>query len=124
MIVREESLEVIETPGGNWGCGLATPSRGAAETSVIRQRQLPGGSNPCHSHDREEVMVMLGGNVILTYAEERQPLAAGDIAIIPPHISHQIENQSESTAEWLLVSPAHMKYFHANGDEAMPPWAI
>jgi quercetin dioxygenase-like cupin family protein len=73
-VVHSNELQFIETPGGNFGSGLATPSRGAAEVSVIRQRQQPGGANPPHMHDREEVMVLLAGAVTVTVAAEPHPL--------------------------------------------------
>ncbi|MBA3306988.1 MAG: cupin domain-containing protein, partial [Thermoleophilaceae bacterium] len=37
---------------------------------MIRQRQAPGAANPAHSHDREEVMVVLSGTVRVTAEKE------------------------------------------------------
>jgi quercetin dioxygenase-like cupin family protein len=121
--VRERDLDVIETPGGNFGAAIATPSRGATEVSVIRQRQLPGGANPLHRHDREEVLVMLSGSATVTCESRRSEVNSGDAIIIPAGALHKIEASGADPAEWLLVAPTGVRFLHANGDEGSPPWA-
>lgn len=123
VVVREDSLSYIETPGGNAGAGLVTAARGASETSLIRQRQAPGGTNPAHYHDREEVMLLLAGRVEVTLAGETLELRQGDTLIVPARMEHRIENASDEPAEWLLFAPAGVRFFHASGEEASPPWA-
>ena len=124
MDVRADDIQFIETPGGNFGSGIATPSRGAVEVSVIRQRQRPGGVNPSHTHDREEVMILLAGEVVVTLQEEALNLGPGDAVIVPSGTIHRVENCGSVSAEWLLVAPAGVRFFHANGDEAAPPWSL
>lgn len=123
VVVHGSARQFIETPGGNYGSGVATPSRGAAEVSVIRQRQLPGGTNPAHSHDREEVMVLLAGAVTVTVAGAARALGRGDALIVPPRTLHEVANTGDQPAEWLLVAPAGVRFFHANGEEGTPPWS-
>ncbi len=123
MIVRVRDAAFIETPGGNFGAAIATPSRDATEVSVIRQRQMPGGVNPLHSHDREEVMVVLAGSVTVAVAGQQQDVGAGDAVIVPAQTPHAVTNAGSEPADWLLVAPAGVRFFHANGDEATPPWS-
>ncbi|MCC6791316.1 MAG: cupin domain-containing protein [Thermomicrobiales bacterium] len=122
-VIRRSELVEIETPGGNMGAAVATPSRGASEVSVIRQRQRPGGVNPVHTHDREEVMVVLAGAVRVVVADAAQALGPGDGLILPAGTPHRIENAGEAEAEWLLIAPAGVRFFHANGEAGDPPWA-
>ena len=122
-VVHGGELRFIETPGGNFGSGVATPSRGAREVSVVRQRQQPGGANPEHIHDREEVVVVLAGSITVTAGEQSHLLGPGDAVIIPPRTSHRLENPGGEPAEWLLVAPAGVRFFHATGEEGTPPWA-
>ena|SRR5918998_6931150 len=122
-VVKGQELEASGTQG-NFAGGIATPSRGAEEVSVIRQRQAPGASNPLHRHDREEVMVMLSGAVrVSTQEEESVELAAGDALIVPAGTLHQIENHSGVEAEWLLSAPAGLRFTFADGREGSPAWA-
>ncbi|HVX31076.1 MAG TPA: cupin domain-containing protein [Nitrolancea sp.] len=122
-IIRGAELQPFETPGGNRTTALATPSRGASDLSVIRQQQQPGGRNPTHHHDREEIMVMLAGEIALFLDDEPRGLVRGDIAIIPANVAHRIENQGTEPAEWLLVAPSGVRFFQASGEEAFPEWS-
>lgn len=121
--VSGNQLEYIETPGGNASVGLATPSRGATGISLIRQRQAPGGTNPPHSHDLEEVMHILEGTVTVTVEGQIRTLCPGDTLIVPSRALHQIVNTGDQPAEWLLIAPSGVQFFHANGEPANPPWA-
>lgn len=122
-VVRENDLTFIDTPGGNAASAVATASRGATEVSVIRQRQAPVGANPAHTHDREEVMIVLDGRVNVTIDGVSNAVAAGDAVIVPAAATHQIENSGATRAEWLLIAPAGVRFFHADGQEANPSWA-
>lgn len=122
-VVHGDDVRFIETPGGNFGSGLATPSRGAREVSVIRQRQQAGGANPEHTHDREEVMVVLAGSITVTAGGQTHGLGPGDAVIVPPRTSHRVENAGGEPAEWLLVAPAGVRFFHSSGEEGSPPWS-
>jgi quercetin dioxygenase-like cupin family protein len=122
QVVAASDFILIETPNGNHGCAVATPTTGAQEVSVIRQRQEPGGYNPAHSHDREEVMAILGGTVVVRTDHGSDTLTGGDAVIIPARTTHRVENVGQDYAEWLLIATAGIRFFHATGEEAMPPW--
>ena len=123
MVIREQMVSLIPSPGGNSTGGLATPQHGAREVSVILQRQEPGGRNPSHRHDREEVLLVRAGAVRLTLGDEEFALAAGDTAIIPAETLHQLENRGDTAAEWLLIAPAGVRFFRPDGEENFPEWA-
>lgn len=122
-VIPHHMLEPIETPGGNATSPLATASRGATEVSVIRQRQQPGGTNPAHSHDREEVLVLLAGTLRVTLGDEPARMEAGDTVIIPAGTTHKLENVGDGDADWLIIAPAGVRFFGATGEEMFPGWA-
>lgn len=124
IIIRSQDTRAIETPNGNHGTSLATPSLGATEVSVVRQRQQPGGFNPLHSQDREEVMVMLLGSVTVSSANQTMHLKAGDTVIVEKGVQHRVDNTGSEDAEWLIVSQAGVKFYRETGEEAHPQWAI
>lgn len=119
---RAEDTQAIETPNGNYGTSLATPRLGATEVTVVRQRQVPGGFNPTHVQNREEVMVLLSGRVTVSSGDERIELFSGDTLIVPAHTPHRVDNTGDTDAEWLIISPAGMQFFRETGEEASPPW--
>ena len=123
MVIQEQMVSLIASPNGNSTGGLATPQRGAREVSVILQRQEPGGHNPSHRHDREEVLLVRTGAVRLTLGDEEFALTAGDTAIIPAETLHQLENSGDGVAEWLLIAPAGVRFFRPDGEENFPEWA-
>ena len=122
-VIRQADLHYIETPGGNFGAAVATPSKGAADVSIIRQRQTAGGANPAHTHNREEVMLMLSGEVTVVLDSEPVALSSGDSLIIPAGTTHQIENRGAQDAEWLLLAPAGVEFIKSTGEKGTPPWA-
>ena len=122
FVIRDQSIPASGTPG-NFTAGLATPSRGATQVSIIRQRQIPNAANPPHRHDQEEVMVQLAGIVTVTVAGEAVTLAPGDTLIVPAETVHQIVNPGDRAAEWLIVAPCGVRYFHPSGEEILPEWA-
>jgi quercetin dioxygenase-like cupin family protein len=123
-VIRQADLRYIETPGGNFGAAVATPSRGAVDVSIIRQRQTPGGANPSHTHNREEVMLILSGEVTVVLDAGPVTLGTGDSLIIPAGTAHQIENRSAEDAEWLLLAPASVEFIKSTGEKGTPPWAM
>ncbi len=120
---KAQSQTSVETPNGNAVISIATPSRGAHEVSIVQQIQQPGGFNPEHRHDREEVMVMQSGVVTLLVDGVEHLLEAGDTAIVPAEAAHQITNRNSAPASWMLVAPAGIKFFAATGEQMTPGWA-
>jgi len=114
------------TPTGTEGNAVhpvATPSTGAADVSVIHQRQSPGCIGPHHHHDREEVVLLLTGSVAVHTSEERAELQSGDSVILPAEQIHQVETLGTEPAEWLLIAPSGVGFFGADGQRVTPPWA-
>lgn len=122
IVIRSQDHQATETPNGNHGTSLATPRLGARGVTVVRQRQKPGGFNPTHVQNMEEVMVMLSGQVTVTNGIERAELSGGDTLIVPAHTPHRVDNSGDTDAEWLIISPAGMRFFRETGEEATPPW--
>ena len=123
IVVRESDLTYMETPGANATAGIAVPSRGASDLSVIRQQQQPGGGNPTHYHDREEVLLVLSGVVTVTSDESAVTVHAGDALVIPAGTAHQLANTGEGEADWLLIGPSGIGFFRPDGERADPAWA-
>lgn len=122
-VIRFETLDLADSPNGNASAAVATASRGATEVSVIRQRQQPGGFNPPHTHNREEVLVLLDGTLDVTWNGETQTLRAGDAIVIPANTAHQLRNAGSGAAEWLLVAPAGYRFYRESGEDATPAWS-
>lgn len=123
-VVRGSDVEMMQTPGGMATGSLASPGRGATELLVLRQRQKPGGQNPPHMQDREEIMILLSGTVTVTVGDQPIQLSAGDTLILPARAVHRVVNTGEELAEWLLAAPAGMRFFSPTGQEINPAFIV
>jgi mannose-6-phosphate isomerase-like protein (cupin superfamily) len=55
-----------------------------------------GGQVPWHSHEQEEVYVILEGTGEMCVGEERRTLTAGQAVFVPPGIFHQLTNSGDT----------------------------
>lgn len=108
---------------GNAAGPVATPSTGATEVSVIRQRQGGGSIGPHHHHDREEIVLLLAGSVAIHAGEDHARLHAGDAVVLPTGLVHRVEKLGNEPAEWLLIAPSGVGFFGVDGPRVTPPWA-
>jgi quercetin dioxygenase-like cupin family protein len=104
--------------------GLATPRRGAAEVAVWRGVTDPGASTPPHTHDHEEVLVVLSGSGSASMEGERVELAPGDVVIVPARKLHQLFGPAAGEPlDAIAVMPLGTRTFLPDGEELQAPWA-
>jgi quercetin dioxygenase-like cupin family protein len=110
--------------GGNRMSGLATPSRGAAELMVWRTVLAPGGAPPPHSHDHEEICVVLRGTGVVREPGSRESrFGPGDVIVAPAGAVHEVRADDGVECEWVAALPAGTRTFRADGSELEIPWA-
>jgi mannose-6-phosphate isomerase-like protein (cupin superfamily) len=103
--------------------GLASPSRGAAETSVWRLTLDPGSSSPEHTLDREEIFVALAGTARAVIAGRATDVRPGDALIVPPAVPFTIANPGTEPFEAVVSLPVGACATVA-GEPMTPPWAV
>lgn len=102
---------------------LATPSRGARETSVWRVRLEPGQAPTPHMLTREEVFVVLSGSAHVSLGGEEGIAHTGDAIVVPPHVEFSLAAVERSPVELLCCLPVGGKAQLADGSAFVPPWA-
>jgi mannose-6-phosphate isomerase-like protein (cupin superfamily) len=102
--------------------GLASPSRGARETSAWRLSLMPGASSPDHTLDREEVFVALSGRASATLDGDTHEVCAGDALIVPAGVAFTIATEGEEPFEAVACLPVGGSATVA-GKTMTPPWA-
>jgi mannose-6-phosphate isomerase-like protein (cupin superfamily) len=108
--------------GGTHVTGLASPSRGARDTSVWRLSLDPGSSSPVHSLTREEVFVALAGRGHARIGSDTQELLPGDALVVPVGEPFAISNPGDEPFEAVVCLPVGGRAIVA-GEELVPPWA-
>jgi mannose-6-phosphate isomerase-like protein (cupin superfamily) len=102
--------------------GLASPSRGAVETSAWHLRLDPGHASPAHTLDREEIFVALSGSAVATFSDSNDRVEAGGALIVPAGREFTISNPGPDAFEAVVVLPAGARAT-VDGTEMVPPWA-
>jgi quercetin dioxygenase-like cupin family protein len=93
----------------------ATPENGASETLLLRGVVKAGSSFPPHSHDREEVLLVLSGRGTYTIGDEQGEVAQGDVVVIPAGVLHVFSAVEDLDA--IGVVPTGTKMFAPDGSE-------
>jgi quercetin dioxygenase-like cupin family protein len=100
---------------------LATPSRGSRENSVWRLRFAAGTRSVPHSLTREEIFVVLSGELEVNMEGGRQVARPGDAIVVPPGVEFSVDTREE--AELLACFPVGGQAQLATGELIAPPWA-
>jgi len=108
--------------GGATVTGLASPSRGATDTAAWRIRFSPGHASPPHSLDREEVFVVLSGELTVRYAGHAETAPAGGALIVPAGPEFSLVAQ-HGAAEAVCTFPVGGTAL-LDGERITPPWAV
>jgi len=121
-VIRRATAPVFELPHASF-TGLASPSRGAAETSVWQVTLPPGAPAVAHSLDREEVLVILSGHATATIDGQTVDVAPGDALIVPAHRLFSLANPHDQPLSAIAVLPVGGRATMAGGEPFTPPWA-
>jgi mannose-6-phosphate isomerase-like protein (cupin superfamily) len=99
-----------EAPSLSRGDGLVSTilhsERDASDTdlTVTWVDVDPGASQVVHSHDPEQVYVVVAGEGVMTLGEETRAVEAGDLIHVPPNTDHGIENTGTETLEYVSAA--------------------
>jgi quercetin dioxygenase-like cupin family protein len=76
-------------------------SNGAAASSTLYLEVPAGHRTPWHTHSAEEVVFVVDGRAEAGIGDERVALDAGDIALIPAHMPHGLENTGDGPLRFI-----------------------
>jgi quercetin dioxygenase-like cupin family protein len=122
-IIKHSAAPSFSLPGLTV-TGLASPSRGAHETSVWRLAIAPGTPGAEHTLDREEVFIALSGRAVATLGGERHELAAGDALIVPANVVFSLANPGSEPFEAVAALPVGGRAAMPAGEPFAPPWTV
>ena len=102
--------------------GLASPSRGAHETSVWRVALAPGTPAAVHSLDHEEILVVLAGQAVASISGAEYAIGPGDAIIVPSGAPFSLQNPHTAEFEALAVLPVGARASMGQDQWFTPPW--
>jgi mannose-6-phosphate isomerase-like protein (cupin superfamily) len=121
-VIRAIDAPTFQLPGIEF-TGLAAPSRGSSGLCTWRLI-LDAGHTSAEPHalDRDEVFMVTRGSIRLAPGED--PVAAGDVAVVPAGTAIQVDNVGEGRAEVVVAITAGFTASAADGSSiGTPPWA-
>jgi mannose-6-phosphate isomerase-like protein (cupin superfamily) len=120
-IIREADAPCFQLPGLTVR-GLASPRRGARETSVWRILLAPGTPGTPHAVTREEVFVATAGTAQVTLAGGTSELRTGDALVVPAGVPFSLANVGDEPFEAIVSFPVGGQAVVGDG-AFTPPWA-
>ena len=107
--------------GGATITGLASPSRGAADTAAWRVQFLPDRPSPRHALSREEIFIALEGALTARFENRAETADAGGARIVAAGEEFDLIAEG-GPAEAICVMAVDGQAI-ADGAAFTPPWA-
>ncbi len=104
--------------------GLASPSRGAAETAVWLVSLQPNSPATPHRLTREETFVGLEGRAFARINDEAFEITAGSALVVPAHALLELGNPHDTPFRAVAVLPVGGQAMLQGGEPFTPPWAV
>ncbi|PVZ07915.1 cupin domain-containing protein [Actinomycetospora cinnamomea] len=101
---------------------LVAPSRGSAELCAWRLEVPAEQVGAPHRPSREEVLLVLEGELRVTLDGETTSVAAGDVVLVPAGAELRVDGGAGAASVWVTTSPG-LEAELADGTRLAPPWA-
>ncbi|MBL1086224.1 cupin domain-containing protein [Streptomyces actinomycinicus] len=121
-VVRSSQAVTHEIHGARF-VSYATPRSGSKELCAWRG-EIPAGTRaPAHTVSREEIFLLLVGELLITLDGRAERISAGDTVIINPGATLTVENPTDHTAISWVTTSVGLEAQLTDGTTLTPPWA-
>ena len=120
-IYRAGDATPFETHGSRF-LSYVTPDRGSSQLCAWRLTVPADLSGRPHRPTREEVLLVLDGELRLTLDGVRFDLTPGDVALIPADSEMCVDAGPLGATAWVTTTPG-LEAVTADGTKITPPWA-
>ncbi|MGW1895598.1 cupin domain-containing protein [Streptomyces sp. NPDC002004] len=121
-VIRSSEAVVHEIHGARF-VSYATPLTGSKELCAWRGEIPAGTKAPAHTVNREEILHLLDGELLITLDGRTARVTAGDTVIINPGATFGVENPTDRTALSWVTTSIGLEAELADGTRITPPWA-
>lgn len=123
MAVYRGSEAVAHRMDGVTFHAYASPSNGSRELCAWRVEIASGVTGSPHRVGRDEVLMVLAGELSITLDGVPARIAAGDVVVIPAGSEFQAGNDGPVTAAAWVTTSAGFEATLPDGTRLTPPWA-
>ena len=120
-IVRETDAVVHRLHDSTFH-SFAAPATGSSELCAWRLEVAPGTEGVAHRVSREEVFLLLDGTLTVTLDAVTQPLAPGEVVVVPAGSQLRVDNPSVAPATAWVTTSVGLQATMPDGSTISPPW--
>jgi quercetin dioxygenase-like cupin family protein len=121
-VIHSSEARTHEIHGARF-VSYATPLTGSKELCAWRGEIPPGTKAPVHTVNREEIFLLLVGELLVTLDGSTERIRAGDTVIVNPGTAFSVENPTDHTALSWVTTSIGLEAVLADGTRITPPWA-
>jgi quercetin dioxygenase-like cupin family protein len=121
-VIRASESVTHEIHGARF-VSYATPRTGSKELCAWRGEIPAGTKAPAHTVNREEILHLLDGELLITLDGRTERVTAGDTLIINPGATFAAENPTDRTTVTWVTTSIGLQAELADGSVITPPWA-
>jgi quercetin dioxygenase-like cupin family protein len=120
-VIRSTESTTFETHGSRFNSYVA-PSRGSSQLCAWRLDVPAGLNGVAHRPSREEVLLILSGELRVTLDRIESELRSGDVALVPANSELCIDAGPQGASAWVTTTPG-LEAVTADGTRIAAPWA-
>lgn len=120
-VIRSADATVHQVHGSTFS-SFVSPSRGSAQLCAWQLNVPAGQRGVAHRPTREEVLLVLEGDLTATVDGIATVLAAGDVVLVPANSELRLDGGTAGAAAWVTTTPG-LEAVMADGSRFAPPWA-
>ncbi|MDV9176648.1 cupin domain-containing protein [Streptomyces sp. W16] len=121
-VIRSTEAVTHEVHGARF-VSYARPGTGSKELCAWRG-EIPAHSEaPLHTVNREEILHILEGELVITLDGRIERVTAGDTLIINPGVTFGAENPTDRPVITWVTTSIGLEAELADGTHIVPPWA-
>ncbi len=121
-VVRSSEGVVHELHGARF-VSYVTPRTGSRELCAWRGEIPAGTKAPAHTVDREEILHLLTGELLITLDGRTERVGAGDTVVVNAGATLAVENPADLTATTWVTTFVGLAAVLPDGTRIAPPWA-
>lgn len=120
-VIRVADAVPFETHGSRFSSYVA-PARGSTQLCAWRLQVPPDLRGAAHRPTREEVLLVLDGELHLTIDGVAAVLQQGDAALVPADSELRVDGGPRGASAWVTTTPG-LEAVMGDGTRLTPPWA-
>jgi quercetin dioxygenase-like cupin family protein len=121
-VIRSTEAVTHEIHGARF-VSYAHPRTGSKELCAWRGEIPAGTKAPLHTVNREEILHILDGELVITLDGRTERVTTGDTLIINPGSTFGAENPTDRAVITWVTTSIGLEAELADGSRIVPPWA-